>query len=139
MLMALGQFLFTVDVLSFKELQRDRQWKYASNQVARGRDSQQYMGSGEDTVTLSGIIYHEHGFGKRQSLDDLAALADRGQGNMLVDGSGYIYGVYKIDSINEGKTIFVDVGVSRKIDFTVKLTRTDDAKIQQQRPVDRKV
>lgn len=138
MLMALGQFLFTVDVLSFKELQRDRQWKYGSNQVAKGRDSQQFMGSGEDTVSLSGIIYQEHGFGQRQSLDDLAAMADRGHGNMLVDGSGYIYGVYKIDSINETKGFLVDIGVARKIDFSIKLTRTDDEKLQQQQPVSHK-
>ena len=57
MLMALGQFLFTTDVLSFNELQRQRQWKYGSNQVAKGRDTQQFMGTGDDTVSLTGQIY----------------------------------------------------------------------------------
>ncbi|WAU72963.1 MULTISPECIES: phage tail protein [unclassified Acinetobacter] len=126
MLMALGQFLFTTDVLSFDALQRQRQWKYASNQVARGRDAVQFMGVGDDVVTLKGKIYEEHGFGKRQSIDELAAMADQGHGYVLIDGSGYIYGVYKIDSIDEDKDTFIDVGVSRKIDFSIKLTHTDD-------------
>ena len=126
MLMALGQFVFTTDVLSFDALQRQRQWKYANNQVARGRDAVQFMGSGDDTVTLNGKIYQEHSIGKRQSIDDLAKMADRGRGYVLTDGSGYIYGVYKIDSIDEDKNTFVDVGVARKIDFSIKLSRTDD-------------
>ena len=128
MLMALGQFLFTTDVLSFNELQRQRQWKYGSNQVAKGRDTQQFMGSGDDTVSLTGQIYQEHGFGQRQSIDDIAKMADQGLGYVLADGSGYIYGVYKIDSIDENKNNFVDVGVARKIDFNIKITRIDDEK-----------
>ncbi|QHH99227.1 phage tail protein [Acinetobacter dispersus] len=132
MLMALGQFLFTTDVLSFNELQRQRQWKYGSNAVAKGRDAVQFMGAGEDTVTLTGVIYQEHGFGRRQSIDDIAAMADRGQSYLLVDGSGYIYGVYKIDSLDETKGILTDIAVARKIDFTIKLSRTDDEQIDQQ-------
>lgn len=131
MLMALGQFLFTTETLSFNELQRQRQWKYGTNAVAKGRDAVQYMGQGDDNVTLTGLIYHEHGFGRRQSVDDLAAMADRGQGYMLVDGSGYIYGVYKIDSVDETKTILTDVAVARKIDFSIKLSRTDDNNVEQ--------
>ena len=34
----------------------------------------------------------------------------------------------KIDSIDENKNNFVDVGVARKIDFNIKITRTDDEK-----------
>ena len=55
-------------------------------------------------------------------------MADQGLGCVLTDGSGYIYGVYKIDSIDENKNNFVDVGVARKIDFNIKITRTDDEK-----------
>ena len=130
MLMALGQFVFSSTILSFNELQRQRQWQYSDNAVASGRPKKQFIGAGQDAITLTGNIYQEHGFGLRHSLDILAAMADTGQGFVLVDGSGYICGVYIIDSIDETKSTLLDLGVPRKIDFTLKLTRTDDNRIE---------
>lgn len=130
--MCLGQFPFTTDTLTFTEIQRQRSWKYADNAVAKGRKKRQFIGSGEETISLPGLIYQEHGFGNRFAIDDLAAMADTGQGFVLVDGSGYLYGVFTIDSIDETKQILLFNGVPRKIDFTIKLTRVDDDRIEQQ-------
>lgn len=132
MLMCLGQFPFTTDTLTFTEIQRQRSWQYADNAVAKGRKKRQFIGSGEDSITLPGLIYQEHGFGNRFAIDELAAMADTGQGYVLVDGSGYLYGVYNIDSIDETKQILLFNGVPRKIDFCIKLTRIDDDRIEQQ-------
>lgn len=132
MLMCLGQFPFTTDTLTFSEIQRQRSWQFADNAVAKGRKKRQFIGSGEDSITLPGLIYQEHGFGNRFAIDDLAAMADTGQGYVLVDGSGYLYGVYNIDSIDETKQILLFNGVPRKIDFSIKLTRIDDDRIEQQ-------
>lgn len=125
MLMALGQFVFTPTILAHHQLQRQRSWKYADNNVARGRSKKQFIGVDNDDITLQGNIYQEHQLGMRQSIDDLATMADTGNGYMLVDGSGYIYGMYVIDSLDETKTILTELGVSRKIDFTIKLSRVD--------------
>lgn len=132
MLMCLGQFPFTTDTLTFNEIQRQRSWQYADNAVAKGRKKRQFIGSGDDILTLPGLIYQEHGFGNRFALDDLAQMADTGQGFVLVDGSGYLYGVYTIDNIDETKQVLFFNGVPRKIDFTIKLTRIDDDRIEQQ-------
>ena len=132
MLMCLGQFPFTTDTLTFTQIQRQRTWQYAENSVAKGRKKRQFIGSGEDTISLPGLIYQEHGFGNRFALDDLAAMADTGQGFVLVDGSGYLYGVYNIDSIDETKSILMDNGVPRKVDYTLKLSRVDDERIEMQ-------
>lgn len=132
MLMCLGQFPFTTDTLTFTQIQRQRTWQYADNAVAQGRKKSQFIGSGEDNITLPGLIYQEHGFGNRFAIDDLAAMADTGQGFVLVDGSGYLYGVYTIDSIDETKQILLFNGVPRKIDFNIKLSRVDDDRIEQQ-------
>lgn len=132
MLMCLGQFPFTTDTLTFTEIQRQRSWQYADNAVAKGRKKRQYIGSGDETISLPGLIYQEHGFGNRFAIDDLAAMADTGQGFVLVDGSSYLYGVFTIDSIDETKQILLFNGVPRKIDFTIKLTRVDDDRIEQQ-------
>ena len=132
MLMSLGQFLFKTSTLAFQEIQRQRAWNYADNAIAFGRAKKQFMGAGEDTVTLPGLIYEEYGFGSRFALDELASMADTGQGFVLMDGSGYLYGVYVINSIDETKSILLDNGVPRKVDYTLKLSRTDDERIETQ-------
>ncbi|WP_445115010.1 phage tail protein [Acinetobacter sp. WZC-1] len=137
MLMSLGQFIFKTDTLSFTEIQRQRSWNYAENSVAKGRSKKQYIGPGTDTITLPGLIYEEYGFGTRFSLDELAAMASTGQGFVLMDGNGYLYGVYIIDSIDETKSILLDNGVPRKVDYTLKLTRTDDERIEEQTAPDK--
>lgn len=131
MLMAFGQFVFETDTLSFTELQRQRSWNHASNPVAKGRAKRQYIGVGDETVNLSGLIYEAQGFGKRQSVDDLAMMADRGTAYTLVDGSGYLYGVYIIEGLDDSRSILLFNGVPRKIDFAIKLTRVDDDRVQQ--------
>lgn len=136
MLMAFGQFVFEIDTLSFTELQRQRSWNHASNPVAKGRAKRQYLGVGDETVSLSGLIYESHGFGQRQSVDDLAMMADRGTAYTLVDGSGYLYGVYIIEGLDDSRSILMFNGVPRKIDFAIKLTRVDDDRVQQpERPI----
>lgn len=135
MLMAFGQFVFETDTLSFTELQRQRTWNHASNAVAQGRAKRQYIGVGDETVSLSGLIYEAQGFGKRQSVDDLAMMADRGSPYVLVDGSGYLYGVYIIEGLDETRSVLTFNGVPRKIDFSIKLTRVDDDRVQQPEPV----
>ena len=130
MLMAFGQFVFETDTLSFTELQRQRTWNHASNPVAQGRAQRQYIGVGDETVNLAGRIYEAQGFGKRQSVDDLAMMADRGSPYVLVDGSGYLYGVYIIEGIDETRSTLLFNGVPRKIDFSLKLTRVDDDRVE---------
>lgn len=131
-LMSLSQFIFETSTLAFQQIQRQRSWEFADNAVASGRVKKQFIGVGADVVTLPGLIYEEHGFGQRSSLDELAAMADTGQGFVLMDGSGYLYGVYIIDSLDETKQILTFDGVPRKIDFTLKLSRVDDKRIEQQ-------
>jgi len=127
MLMSLGQFIFKTSTLAFQEIQRQRSWSYAENAVANGRAKKQFTGAGSDTVTMPGLI-----FGTRFALDELASMADTGQGYVLMDGSGYLYGVFVIDSIDETKSILMDNGVPRKVDYTLKLSRVDDERIEMQ-------
>ena len=130
MLLALGQFIFSVDTMTFSELQRSRSWSYGSNAIGQGRDQYQFTGVGEETVTIPFLIYQSHGFGDRQSIDDLSEMADGGEGFVLLDGSGYLYGVFVITAIDETRSHITNIGVARKIDGTMKLTRVDDNRIQ---------
>lgn len=131
MQLCIGQFVFTPDDLSFTELQRQRAWNYADNSVASGRARKQFIGAGEDSLTLNGIVYQEHGIGSREAIEDLSDMASAGVGYVVMDGSGYLYGVYVIDNISENKSIMVFQGIPRKIDFSVTLKRVDDDRIEQ--------
>ena len=130
MILSLGQFVFSVDTLTFNELQRSRSWSFANNDIAQGRPQYQFTGVGEETISIPFLIYQEHGFGNRQSVDDLAEMADTGAGYVLIDGSGYIYGVFAIDSVDDNRSFLTINGVPRKVDGTLKLTRVDDNRIQ---------
>lgn len=135
MLLALGQFVFSVDTMTYNELQRSRSWSYASNSIAQGRDQHQFTGAGEETVTVPFLIYQSHGFGNRQSIDDLSEMADSGSGYVLIDGSGYLYGVFAITAIDETRSYITNRGVPRKIDGTMKLMRVDDDRIKTDKAV----
>lgn len=135
MLLALGQFVFSVDTMTYNELQRSRSWSYASNSISQGRDKHQFTGAGEETVTIPFAIYQSHGFGNRQSIDDLSEMADSGSGYVLIDGSGYLYGVFVITAIDETRSHITNIGVARKIDGTMNLMRVDDDRIQTDKAV----
>ncbi|ALF60311.1 phage tail protein [Psychrobacter urativorans] len=136
MILSLGQFVFNVDTMTFAEIQRSRSWSYGSNSIAQGRDQHQFTGAGEETITIPFMIYQSHGFGNRQSIDDLSEMADSGSGYVLIDGSGYIYGVFAITSLDETRSHITNSGVARKIDGTMKLMRVDDDRIQTDKVVE---
>lgn len=129
MLLALGQFIFSVDTMTYSEIQRSRSWSFGVNSISQGRDQHQFTGAGEETITIPFMIYQSHGFGDRQSIDDLSEMADSGKGFVLLDGSGYIYGVFAIAGIDETRSHITSNGVARKIDGSMKLTRVDDDRI----------
>lgn len=139
MILSLGQFVFSTDTLTFSELHRNRSWSLASNDIAQGRPQYQFTGVGEETISIPFLIYQEHGFGTRQSVDDLAEMADTGAGYVLIDGTGYIYGVFAIDSIDDTRSFLTINGVPRKVDGTLKLKRVDDDRIQSDKAPDNNV
>jgi phage protein U len=125
MMMVLGMFVFSLPTLAYQELQRQTNWKYASNARVGRRDAHQFTGKGDDSITLSGWIAPEL-TGSVYSLDALRLMADTGKSWILIQGTGRIYGSYKIDSVDETRSVLDGSGDAGKVEFTVKLTRTDE-------------
>ena len=127
MLLALDQFVFGMDTLAFQELQRQTQWKHRTTSRVGARDARQYMGPGEDTITLTGVLAPEL-TGKLSSLQDLRKMADAGAAYAMVDGAGTVYGAFVIEGLNEGQSLHYADGTPRRVEFTLSLARTDDDK-----------
>lgn len=125
MMMALGLFVFGIKTVPYQQLQREREWRHPSNSRIGRRPARQFLGPGDDTITLSGTLYPEI-TGGRVSLALLAHMADTGKAWPLIEGTGVFYGLYTIESLSETGTTFFPDGAARKIDFSLKLARVDD-------------
>ena len=133
MLMALGQFVFQLPDLAYNELRRSSAWRHPGNSRVGAREGRQYVGPGEDTITLSGVLVPEIA-GKRLSLTTLRNMADAGDAYALVDGVGNVLGAWVIDHLQEGATHFTWDGIPRRTEFTLSLARTDDGRVQSAPP-----
>ena len=119
-MMTLGNFQFSIDTAAYQGLKRENSWRWAK-QERIGRDAaQQYIGPGNDKVTLDGTIY-PHFRGGLGQLDAMRSLADQGEELRLVDGRGYVLGTYVITRISENQAIFASEGVPLKQEFQIEL------------------
>lgn len=123
-MLCLGLFVFSLDTLSYQDLQRRTSWKHPTQSIVGGRDTSQFLGYGEDIITLSGSIVPEFK-GKRASLDELRLMGNTGLAFALVEGTGTVYGAFVITDMQETKTYFEVDGTARKIEFTLTLRRVD--------------
>lgn len=128
MMLALGMFVFSLSTAAYQELQRQTDWRHASNNRVGAPPARQFVGRGDDTITLPGIIFPELA-GSALSLDALRLMANTGKAWPMVEGSGRIYGLWVIESLSETKTLFFRDGTPRRIEFTLNLKRTDDDRI----------
>ena len=124
-LMALGMFLFELGTLPFDELQHKMDWRHARAPRIGARDATQFVGPGDETVTLSGAVYTELS-DSAVSLEDLRIMAATGEAWPLVSGSGRVYGNFVITAIDERQTYLMADGSPRRIDFGIDLLGVDD-------------
>lgn len=128
MMLALGMFVFSLSTLAYQELQRQTEWRHASNNRVGAAPARQFVGRGDDSITLPGVILPELA-GSALSLDALRLMANTGKAWPMVEGSGRIYGLWVIESLSETKTIFFRDGTPRRVEFTISLKRIDDDRI----------
>lgn len=128
MMMSLGMFVFGMHTLAYQELQRDTAWRHASTSRIGTNPARQFLGRGDDTITLPGVLVSGL-TGTQASLDVLRYMADTGKAWPLIEGTGRIYGLWVIESIKENKSYFFKDGAARRIEFTINLQRIDDGQI----------
>lgn len=121
MLAALGLFVFEA-AFPFADLARREGWRHATADRVGARAASQYVGPGEDTLSLSGILIPEAG-ARYSSIDTLRALADAGDALPFLDGTGVIWGEYVIGALDTRRRNVTVDGLPRAVDFTLDLAR----------------
>lgn len=119
-MMGLGGYFFSVDTASYQTLERATDYRWASqDRLGRG-PAHQFVGQGDDTITLAGVIYPHYKGGLGQ-VDAMRAEAAKGQPLDLVDGFGKVWGVWVIRSVRDRRSQFLGNGAPMRIEFQVEL------------------
>lgn len=121
----LGLFVFSLNTLPLSNRERSTSWRHARSEPIGQRASSQFVGPGEDQITLTGQIAHDIA-GSPFGLDILRAMADKGESHMLVLGTGQVLGAWTIESIQESSNSLFSDGMPRAIEFSISLMRTLD-------------
>jgi phage protein U len=139
-LMKLGDFRFSLHTAAYEQLQRSSKYRWKSQERVGRLPGQQYLGPGDETITLSGVIYAEFlpasqgnanlkDEQRRSSNSPIAQLnamrAEAGKGKplTLVDGTGQSWQQWVINQVEETqRTLFPD-GTPRLVEFRLQLNR----------------
>ena len=88
------------------------------------RAAAQYVGPGEDVVTIAGTLVPEIA-GKFSAIDRIVEMADTGDSWPLMDGTGAILGTYRIETMEVQHIVIMAGGIPRIVDFSIDLKRMD--------------
>ena len=123
--MVFGLFVFELRTLPYQQLQLSRNWRHVKNDRVGRSAKWQYVGAGENQLTLGGLLYPEI-TGGNLSLGAISTMAYTGLAWPLIDGVGSIYGMYVITGLQETHQEFDRYGKAKKIEFTLSLQRVDE-------------
>lgn len=126
-LMTLGLFCFEVTTAPLDSVRRSGAWRWPSQERAGGPLAHQYMGPGEDTRTLKGVLMPEL-TGGPVHLDTLRKMAAGGKAWLLIDGRGRSLGWWVILKLQETATALLADGTARRTEFTMELARYADGR-----------
>lgn len=108
MLMTLGLYVFVVHTLPYDRLVINRSWRHVTNNRFNQRPSPQFIGPDNDGISLSGTLVPEV-IGGRLSLAAQELMATLGKAWPLIEGTGVIYGMFVIESLQQTKSDFLQM------------------------------
>lgn len=123
-MMVLGDFVFSLNTAAFSEMNRDIKYKWASQDRFGTHEALQFLGVGEETITLPGTIITSFRGGTGQ-VSRMREMARKGEPQTLVDGRGSVLGRWVIEGVEEKASEFFSNGAPRKQEFTLKLRHYD--------------
>ncbi|MGJ8514667.1 hypothetical protein R84981_001136 [Carnimonas sp. R-84981] len=128
MMMILGQFVFQRVTVPYQQLQRSSEYRHPAQERIGQRPARQFVGPGEDTITLTGELLPEF-TGGRLTFDQLRKMADSGKAWPLIEATGRMYGWWVIGSIEETSSEFMVDGLAQRIEFSMTLSHVDNPSV----------
>ena len=125
MMLQLGTFQFKTSTAAYQQLQRSDRYRWQAIHGIQRPINYQYMGKGESTIMLNGVIYPQENGGQHQ-LDHLRGLARSGKVLPLVNGDGRVLGKWAIKNIEETQSLHTKHGEPLKQQFKLTLHRDAD-------------
>ncbi|MFW5455009.1 phage tail protein [Thioalkalivibrio sulfidiphilus] len=122
MMMLLGAYRFSVRTAAYRELRRVTEYRWRAQPRLGRRPARQFVGVGEDRIDLDGVIY-PHYRGGRQQIQLMRLQAGLGKPLPLVDGTGFIYGLWAIERIEETASYLDKDGRPRRQEFRLSIAR----------------
>lgn len=119
-MMALGEYRFSVSTAAYNDFRRNTAWRWASQQRLGRLPAKQYLGPGEDTIEMGGTIYPHYNGGLKQ-IDSMRDEAGKGEPLLLVDGLGNVWGKWCILLIEENQSRHLGNGAPLKQGFRLRL------------------
>lgn len=119
-MLSLGSYQFSINTAAYQELMRSTSYRWPSQERFGQHAARQFTGPGEDSMTLTGVVYPEWRGGVGQ-LNELRTLASSGEPLLLVSGTGDVLGRWVIEKIDERQSIFSGEGVARRQGFTMNI------------------
>jgi len=126
MMMSLGLFVFKLSTLPYQNTTHTMNYGLGTNARFGQRPVSQFIGLGEETISIKGQLLPEV-TGGISYLQTLQAMAESGRAWPLIEGSGTIYGMFIIKSLSNDSAQFNSNGQARSITFTLSLTRVDES------------
>jgi phage protein U len=130
MQMMLGSFKFCVSNAAYQDFSRQTEYNWASQNRIGADDALQYLGPGNDSITLTGVVYPFHGWPLKNAgfkqINKLRELAAKGAPQSLTTGMGEYRGKWVILSVDEKVNVHGPQGAPLRQEFTVKLRKYED-------------
>lgn len=124
-MMAFGDFTFSISTAAYNELDRTTTYRWSQSDVVGARPAQQFIGQGNDEITLTGEIL-PHFRGGFAQMNRLRSIAAEGEPLFLVAGTGLIVGKYVVKEVQETQREFSSGGLPLHIRFTITLSRYEE-------------
>ena len=124
-MLALGDYRFSIDTAAHKTLQRSSKYRWQSQNRAGRKPALQYLGPDSDTIKLDGEIL-PHFRGGLGQVATMREQAGKGEPLILTDSDGNIWGKWCVVTVDETWNILTQDGKPRSIGFSLSLQEYGD-------------
>ena len=122
MIWGFSLFALNKNRINYSNLSSSKSYRHAFNERVGNRASQQYIGVGEETITLTGTLV-PFVTGGRIALHQFQAQADSGLPYPLIESNGTVHGFYVITAISTDEHDHIADGRPKVIEYTITLQR----------------